>query len=84
MEKSKSVREGRGLRYGEVSDDGSERRGCREPDKALSFATRANNSSVSGNLGRVRDLVMYSEKTFLAAVIELTSPSTWQDDFSKL
>lgn len=73
---------GRDVLYGEVRGDGSKRSGSREPDIAVSFATIAENLSDSGSLHRVHGPVTYTEKSFRIAVIEVKSPSKWQEDLT--
>lgn len=63
----------RDLPYGELRGDGSERSGCREPDFDVSFARRTESSLDSASSRRVQGRVIYSEKNFSVAVIELTS-----------
>lgn len=48
----------------------------------MRFPIRAESSSDSDSLGGTRALLIYSSEIVPTAVIELTSPTMWQGDFT--
>lgn len=67
-------------RYGEVEDDGSTKTECREPDTGLSIAKRVKRSSSSDAWGGVVAFRPCSSENFPNAVIDVMSPTAWQED----
>lgn len=67
-------------RYGEVQCDDSTEGGLRGPEPGLTSARKAGILSDSDSPGGLGSRKTYSSKIFLAAVIGVLSPMTWQKD----
>lgn len=78
-ERRKEGKEG-GSGFGKVQGGGSAKAGCCEPDAALSSARKIKGSSHSDSWDEIRACESYSKKTVLTVVIQVMSPSTWQED----
>lgn len=80
--RGRTVRKDEYARTGEVEGDGSAQAGSRKPDISIGTSRRAERSSDFDSLGAVGTRVTYSSEKVPNALIEITSPTTWQEDFS--
>lgn len=84
LRRKRSVEREKDVPFREVRGHGRRRKGCHEPDTAVSFARSAESSSDSGSLQRVRGSETPSEEYVPAALIRFRSPPTLQEDLTTM